>query len=160
MNSKRFLFLPASAALVAALTLAGCHKQQGDGAQGVRGPNEDAALAQPDSKVDQKMVEAQQAARASGQELKEAGKEAAAELRQAGSQISDRVTDAVITTSVTEELSKDQRLVATKIDVDTTSGRVALRGTAPDAAARDRATQLALGVKGVVSVDNQLVVRM
>ena len=43
-----------------------------------------------------------------------------------------------------------------KIDVDTDKGRVVLKGKAPDAAARDRATTLASGVKGVTHVDNRL----
>jgi osmotically-inducible protein OsmY len=68
------------------------------------------------------------------------------------------VQDAVITTSVNAELAKDRSLSATKIDVDTDAGRVALRGSAPSQAARDRATLLASSVKGVVSVDNQLTV--
>jgi len=60
----------------------------------------------------------------------------------------------VITTTVKAELAKDSNLSALKINVDTDNGRVALHGTAPTAAARDHATTLAQGVKGVVSVDN------
>ena len=69
------------------------------------------------------------------------------------------MSDAAITASVNAELAKDAALSTLKINVDTTDGRVALRGTAPDAAARDRATALASSVKGVVSVDNQLMIR-
>ena len=63
------------------------------------------------------------------------------------------------TTSINAELTKDASLSALKIDVDTSQGRVALRGTAPDAASRDRATVLAQRVDGVVSVENQLQVK-
>jgi hyperosmotically inducible periplasmic protein len=72
--------------------------------------------------------------------------------------VSDKIGDAVITSSVKAELAKDPNLSALKINVDTDNGRVALRGTAPDNVARERATTLAAGVKGVVGVDNQLTV--
>ena len=76
--------------------------------------------------------------------------------RNAGEAAGSKVSDAVITTSVNAQLVKDPALSALKIDVDTSGGRVALKGAAPTEAARDRATQLASAVKGVVSVDNQL----
>ena len=74
------------------------------------------------------------------------------------SKIGDKVSDAVITTTVKAEIAKDSSLSAMRINVDTDSGRVVLRGTAPNAQARDHATALASSVKGVVSVDNQLTV--
>ena len=43
-----------------------------------------------------------------------------------------------------------------KIDIDTQDGKVTLRGTAPDAAARDKAAEIARGVASVKSVDNLL----
>ncbi|HEX2012489.1 MAG TPA: BON domain-containing protein [Roseateles sp.] len=70
-----------------------------------------------------------------------------------------KVEDAAITASVNAALAKDAKLSAVRINVDTVNGHVALRGTAPDASARERATQLAMSVKGVMSVDNQLEVR-
>ena len=72
---------------------------------------------------------------------------------------STKLKDAAITTSINAELARDTALSALKIDVDTKAGRVALKGTAPDSTARDRATQLAQKVDGVVGVDNQLVVK-
>ncbi len=75
-----------------------------------------------------------------------------------GAQAPNAVADAAITATVDAELSKDDKLRAGDIDVDTQAGHVALKGTAPDAASRERATRLALAVKGVVSVDNQLTV--
>jgi len=74
------------------------------------------------------------------------------------SKIGDKVSDAVITTTVKAEIAKDSSLSAMRINVDTDSGRVVLRGTAPNAQARDHATALASSVKGVVSVDNQLAI--
>jgi osmotically-inducible protein OsmY len=66
--------------------------------------------------------------------------------------------DAAITTSVNAELAKDPDLSALRINVDSDRGQVVLRGKAPSASARERATKLAEAVKGVVRVDNQLVV--
>lgn len=87
-----------------------------------------------------------------------AADQASADVRQAGEEVSDKVADAAISTTVHAAFAKDASLSATKIDVDTTSGHVALRGAASSAAARDRATELAARVKGVRSVDNQLTV--
>ena len=113
-------------------------------------------------KAERKIEELRADARREVTEVKErtriAGEQVATDVRQAGAEAGDKVTDAVITTAVNAEFAKDSSLSATKIDVDTASGRVALRGTAPNAAARDRATALATGVKGVRSVDNQLTV--
>ncbi|HSW04604.1 BON domain-containing protein [Aquabacterium sp.] len=69
------------------------------------------------------------------------------------------INDATITASVNAELAKDASLSALRINVDTNHGNVSLRGTAPDAASKDRATQLASAVQGVSNVDNQLIVR-
>jgi osmotically-inducible protein OsmY len=76
--------------------------------------------------------------------------------RNAGEAASNKVSDAVITTSVNAELARDPQLSAMAIDVDTEAGRVALQGSAPDRTSRERATQIAAGVDGVVSVDNRL----
>lgn len=74
------------------------------------------------------------------------------------SEVKQDMNDATITAGVNAELAKDSALSALRINVDTSHGEVSLRGTAPDNAARDRATQLAASVKGVTHVDNQLVV--
>jgi osmotically-inducible protein OsmY len=74
----------------------------------------------------------------------------------AAAKMGDKIDDAMITTSVKSELAKDAKLSALKINVDTTQGRVSLKGTAPSNEAREHATTLAQNVKGVVSVDNQL----
>jgi hyperosmotically inducible protein len=95
--------------------------------------------------------EAAEAARLAADAAREAAKNAA-------DQATNKVADALITTSVHAELAKDPKLSSLRIDVDTDNGRVALRGSAPDEAAKERATQLASAVKGVVSVENQLTV--
>ncbi|KQW37809.1 BON domain-containing protein [Rhizobacter sp. Root404] len=73
-----------------------------------------------------------------------------------GAKVSNKIDDAMITTSVKAELAKDANLSAMKINVDTSQGRVMLKGSAPSNEAREHATTLAQNVKGVVAVDNQL----
>lgn len=67
--------------------------------------------------------------------------------------------DAAITAQVSAGLAKDPTLSALKIDVDTRDGVVTLNGPAPTQEAKDRATAIAQGVKGVSSVMNQLSVK-
>lgn len=69
------------------------------------------------------------------------------------------VDDMAITASISAGFAKDADLSAIKIDVDTKNGVVSLVGPAPTATSRDRATTIAKAVKGVVSVDNKLVVK-
>jgi osmotically-inducible protein OsmY len=68
--------------------------------------------------------------------------------------------DAAITAEVNAQLARDEALSAVHIDVDTSAGQVVLRGSVPDTAARARATDLAGGVDGVVSVRNDLMVQL
>ena len=96
--------------------------------------------------------------RTSGDKMMQAAEQAKDATKKAADVAASKVSDAAITAEVTAALAKDPGLSALKIDVDTANGRVVLHGKAPTPAARDRATQLAQNVKGVVSVDNQLVV--
>jgi len=91
-----------------------------------------------------------------GETMRETGRDVVNATKDAADKASVKVNDALITTTVNTELAKDPTLSSLKIDVDTDAGRVALKGTAPNATALGRATQIASGVKGVVSVDNQL----
>lgn len=129
----------------AALLLAGCDKPAQEPTVGQR---IDSAVA----KTGEKAEDAADAARRSA----EAARTSAGEAVQA---VGDAAKDAAITTSVNAALAADGSLSALKIDVDTNGGRVVLRGEAPSATARDRATQLAQAVDGVAAVDNQLTVR-
>lgn len=88
-----------------------------------------------------------------------AAERAGEKMERAGEVIADKAGDAAITAGVNAELAKDPALSALRIDVDTAGGKVVLRGNAPSLEARARATQLAQGVKGVTSVDNQLEVK-
>jgi osmotically-inducible protein OsmY len=138
-RSKLALTLTAAAA---ALALAACNRVE-DGR--TTGQKMDSAIA----KVEQKSAEAKADIKAATENAKEATANAA-------DSVVDKAKDAAITASVNAELAKDSKLSALKINVDTVAGRVALHGTAPDAASRERATTLAAGVEGVKSVDNQL----
>lgn len=134
-----------AAAVLAALALAGCNKT-------------DTSTSANDmvKQTEQKAKEIGAEASKGVAEAKEAGRDLAQDAKQAGKDVADKVSDAVITTSVKAELVKDPSLSALKINVDTAAGRVVLQGSAPSASARDQAMKLALAVKGVVSVDNQL----
>jgi hyperosmotically inducible periplasmic protein len=151
MHSRLFT-LSAIGALTASMAIVGCSKQE----------RVDAKTAASDSvaQVEQKARELGGEASKGMDKAKEATRDMAQDAKEAGQNASDKmgdkVADAVITTSVKAEIAKDSSLSALKINVDTDAGRVALRGTAPNPAARDQATALAKGVKGVVSVDNQL----
>jgi hyperosmotically inducible periplasmic protein len=130
--------------LAAAATLAACNRTD-DGR--TVGQKVDGAVA----KVEQKTEEAKADARVAGEKAKE-------NTAGAMDTVAIKAKDAVITTSVNAELAKDSQLSALRINVDTVDGRVALKGTAPDTASRDRATSLARSVDGVKAVDNQLTV--
>lgn len=137
MSTTRHLTgAPLLAALCAAATLVACGKP------------EDTTVGQ---KVDQVVAKVEQKADQVGAEVR-AGAEKAMDAT------TDAVRDAAITASVNAALAKDPSLSALRIDVDTSAGRVALKGSAPNAEARDRATQLAMAVDGVRGVDNRLVV--
>jgi osmotically-inducible protein OsmY len=82
-----------------------------------------------------------------------ATKEKAGEL---AADAKDLVGDAAVTARVKTTLAADAKLSAMDINVDTKDGVVTLKGTAPDAAARNRATEVVKGLKGVTKVDNQL----
>ena len=95
-------------------------------------------------------------------EVKSATKELSADASAAATKAADAVSgtakDMAITAKVNAALAADDKLSAISINVDTTGGRVALNGTAPDATTRDRAKTLAAAVDGVVAVDNRLTV--
>ncbi len=66
--------------------------------------------------------------------------------------------DATITATVKTELAQDTSLGAQTIAVTTQHGLVEIKGNAPDAASRERATRIALAVNGVLSVENRLII--
>jgi len=88
-----------------------------------------------------------------------AARNAADDTKAMGAAGADRVDDAAITAKVNAGLAGDKDLSAIKIDVDTQNGVVTLSGPAPSATAKARASEIARGVKGVNSVNNQLTVK-
>lgn len=108
--------------------------------------------------IDSGLAKTGQAAKDVGQAMQEASKDVKAAGSQASASIGEKLDDAVITSTVSGALVKDPDLSVIKINVDTRDGVVTLKGSAPTAAARDRATDIAKQVKGVTTVNNQLVV--
>ena len=81
----------------------------------------------------------------------------------AGSALADttvgqKVDDAWITTKVKADLAADSDTKALDINVDTKAGVVVLTGTVRSKAEKTKAEQDARSVKGVVAVENQLMV--
>jgi hyperosmotically inducible periplasmic protein len=109
--------------------------------------------------VDSGIAKTEQAAKDAGNAMKDATKDAQASGSQASASMGEKIDDAMITTSVNASLAKDPDLSAIKINVDTKDGVVTLNGPAPTAAAKDKAADLAKQVKGVTSVNNQLVLK-
>lgn len=140
-TQTRHLTLIAAAA--ATIALAAC------------GKNEDATVGQ---QIDNGVNQTQIAATEMKNDAREAGKDMQAAGTEAGQAVAQGAGDMAITAKVNAALAADDKLSALKINVDTEGGRVALKGTAPDADSRDRATTLAAAVDGVVAVDNRLVV--
>lgn len=117
------------------------------------------------------------AARNAAEATKRAGDNAAAELRDASAKaavvteqaaqmasraavrLSEKLEDEAITAKVTTGLAADKNLSAMRVDVITRDGVVTLKGPAPSAAARERASEIARNVQGVTSVSNQLKVQ-
>lgn len=132
------------AALVSSLGLVACDKRDDQTA----GQKLDSAIAKSEQKADQAKVATENAADRAEQKIENATDKMTA-----------KAEDIAITAKVNAALAGDPKLSAIKIDVDTVDGRVNLSGFAPDAASRERATELTKSVNGVVSVDNKLEVR-
>lgn len=94
-----------------------------------------------------------------GNSTREAGGNAREGMGNAADAVANKSKDMAITAAVNARLAGDQRLSALSINVDTVGGRVVLRGTAPDTAARARATELVRSVDGVSEVNNELSVQ-
>lgn len=109
--------------------------------------------------IDSGIAKTEQAAKDAGNTVKEASKDAQATGSQASTTLGEKIDDVTITATVSTGLAKDPDLSAIKINVDTKDGAVTLNGPAPSAAAKDKATDIAKQVKGVTSVNNQLVVK-
>ena len=140
-----------------ALTLAGCDRNDNRTA----GEKVDDAIAKTERAADQAAAKTEQMAKDARDKMdsSNAGSRVSEAAKDAGRAISNAADDASITAAVSAGLAKDPDLSAVKIDVDTSAGKVTLRGPAPTPVAKERAEQIAKDVKGVSSVDNQLEVK-
>ncbi|MCV2356480.1 BON domain-containing protein [Paucibacter sp. B2R-40] len=147
----------ALAAAIIALSLAACSKE-GDDAR------------TPGKKLDDGIARVEQQSEAMKADVQRGSAEAASatsaavqDVKQASLEMREKMgadlSDAGIVTLVKARLAGDTALTASSINVDSTQGRVVLRGTAADAVAVGRAREIASGVKGVQAVDNQLTVK-
>lgn len=145
MNTpRRPLAATVIAAAVAALALTACGRQD----EQTAGEKLDSATAAAGNAVERAGNAIENAAERTGEAIVDTSERAGA-----------AIDDATVTARVNAELAKDPDLSALRIDVDTESGRVVLKGSAPDVAARERATQIAARVDGVKGVDNRLEVK-
>lgn len=154
MNVSKTTAVLSSLAVLLALTA--CGKQNEDRTVGQQ---IDAAVAKTEQAAKNASEEAKEAMNSAGAAVKEQAADASANARQASAAVAEKMDDAAITASVSASLAKDPELSALKIDVDTKNGVVNLYGPAPSDGARERATSIAKGVKGVNTVNNQLSVR-
>ena len=118
----------------------------------------DAAIAKTEQKADELGQRAEAAADKAHNSAEQAVGEARLSANEAASDVADRLDDAAITAAVSARIAGDPDLSAVKINIDTHDGKVTLSGPAPSEAARARAAELAISVKGVLAIDNQLVV--
>jgi osmotically-inducible protein OsmY len=156
MSARTPIHATLLATAAAALMLTACGRND-DGR--TAGQKLDSAIATADAKGEQAKQEMKQDAAQAKDAVRDAAADVKSSTAAAADKLADKVEDATITASVNAELAKDASLSALKINVDTVGGKVSLRGTAPDAQSRERATRLASNVKGVTGVDNQLEVR-
>ncbi|MDN3575506.1 BON domain-containing protein [Chitinimonas viridis] len=70
----------------------------------------------------------------------------------------DRIDDATISTTIKSKLAWSKHTSGVATEVDSTRGKVTLKGTTDSAAAKELAGRLAMNTRGVVSVNNQLAV--
>jgi len=142
MNTFKTSTATAVCALAAALALGACDRRDSNQTAG--------------QKMDAAVANTEQKAAEIKAEVKQQAGEVQQDMSRAANTAGDKVKDMSITTAINAELTRDAQLSALRINVDTTDGRVVLRGTAPDEASRLRATTLASHVEGVHAVDNQL----
>ena len=70
-----------------------------------------------------------------------------------------QTADESLDAQVTAELARDRRTAQEAIDVACSGGRVILAGTVGSAAAKAAAAEVARRVPGVITIDDELVVR-
>jgi hyperosmotically inducible periplasmic protein len=135
----------ASATALVLLALGACDNRTSDGAT-------------VGQKVDQGIATAKSAATEVKESAKRGVDQAAPVVQEKSQELAEKVGDAAITASINAGIAKDPELSALRINVDTRDGKVALYGSAPNDAARQRAQAIAQNEKGVTAVENKLAV--
>ncbi len=144
------------AALSAVMALSACNKQdEGKTA----GQQLDSAIAKTEEAAARAKAKAESEMASVGAAVKNATQGAESSAKDMTAKAGETIDDLTITTTVTAGFAKDPDLSVLKINVDTRNGAVTLNGSAPTAAARDKAAALAKTVRGVNSVNNKLVVK-
>jgi hypothetical protein len=150
----RMTWLAVAAASTLALTA--CDRNK-DGA--TVGQKVDSAVQKTEQVAKEGVDQAKESMASAESALKNEQQQAGTSVKEAGEKVAGMLDDASITASVSASLAKDPELSAIRIDVDTKNGNVTLKGPAPTASARDRASDIARNIKGVNSVNNELVVK-
>jgi hyperosmotically inducible protein len=83
----------------------------------------------------------------------------AAKTESATNKVADKMDDAAITAKVKTALMAEPGLKSLEINVDTRDNNVTLAGTVGSPDLKQKAVQIAQGVEGVKSVNDQLVVK-
>ncbi|WP_310384946.1 BON domain-containing protein [Roseateles sp.] len=145
------------AAAIIALSLAACSKEADD----TRSPGKklDDGIAKMEQQSDALKADVQRGANDAALAASAAAQSARQAANDMREQVGSDLTDVGISTTVKARLAADSAIgQPSSIKVEATQGRVVLRGTVATAAAVARAREIALGVQGVVAVDNQLTV--
>lgn len=154
----------AAASAVALLLALGACGRPADEAGSVARSDIGAARTTPSARAGQQAApvanaKADPAMDRAAQSTKSMGAAAADKTRELGSTAAGKVDDASITAKVNAALAADKELSAIRIDADTQNGVVTLSGPAPTATAKEHAGEVARGIKGVTSVNNQLTLK-
>lgn len=137
---------PLLAAVATLLALAACDARHDDRTVG--------------QKVDSALASAKTAASEVKQSAKQGAEEAAQASKEKSAELAKSVNDAAITAAISADIAKDPELSVRRINVDTKNGHVALYGSAPNEAAKQRAQAIAMAGKGVTGVDNKLAIEV
>lgn len=153
-KSSRSLLLPC--ALVVVTALAACGKNSDDQTVGQK---LDTTIAKTEQAAADAKAKAETSIGKAENTMKDAANKAETSVKSTADKVTNSMDDVSITTAVSAELVRDPDLSALKINVDTKNGSVVLNGSAPTLVAKEKATTLAKAVKGVMSVDNKLVIK-
>jgi hyperosmotically inducible protein len=118
----------------------------------------DAAISKTEKAAEEAREKTEDAVDAARERVGQAVEDVKTSAAETGAVLSEKAGDAAITAAVSARLAGDPDLSALRIDVDTRDGKVTLSGPAPTEAARARAAELATSVKGVLGIDNKVVV--